>query len=104
MRNAHSNELEAPYGSNEPKQINQHGLRAKLPLYNDVMTEDGLMLLTNEEIKEIFGPFKVELTNVPLDGQKIYISTAGAHYSSYNKLIEEYKQYIEEKSHDVKQM
>ena len=32
----------------------QRGLRAKLPLYNDVMTKDGLMLMTNEEILDKF--------------------------------------------------
>lgn len=33
------------------------GLRAKLPLYNDVMTQDGLMLMTNEEIEKIVDKF-----------------------------------------------
>lgn len=35
-------------------QTSQRGLRAKLPLYNDVVTKDGLTLMTNEEIADKF--------------------------------------------------
>ena len=67
MRNAHSNEFEKPipvYQSKdtiEPKQIDQRGLRAEMPfLYNDVMTEDGLMMVTNEQI---IGCYKITKTD-----------------------------------------
>jgi hypothetical protein len=35
----------------------ERGLRAKLPLYHDIMTEYGLTLMTNEEIEAIADKF-----------------------------------------------
>ena len=34
-------------------QTYERGLRAKLPLYHDIMIADELMLMTNEEIEKI---------------------------------------------------
>lgn len=41
----------------DDSQIFPRGLRAKLPLYNDVMTKYGLTPLTNEEIERIIDEF-----------------------------------------------
>ena len=54
---------EFEFKTEQEKQKFERGLRAKIPsLYNDVMTEDGLTLMTNEEIVDKFGCTSFMLT------------------------------------------
>jgi len=54
-------------------QEHQRGLRAKMPsLYNDVMTEDGLVLMTNEEIETVVAKFNsIGCTSFTLTSEQI---------------------------------
>lgn len=62
-------------------QTYERGLRAKLPLYHDVMTKDGLILMTNEEINVIADKVNsIGCTSFMLTSERI------------KQLIEQYKE------------